>query len=217
MAGRDDRSMKKGILLALGIGAFLSVSCIAQEDAHLKLLTDNLVQLRKSKASSDELNKAVINWSATGCPKITLMDEIKRDDNNEYRGNGANKFKMNQIVTHVYNRQNTGMVSKGDYFNSTEKDIFYSAIEKTIKKKSTVRYVVTGHIGIQEFVFMSFSPNTTFTAKVNDIPAQPVSGKQGVLCVKLPNVEKDSKIVFTITNDSDANESFVILNHNPQK
>ena len=128
-----------------------------------------------------------------------------------------NLFKMNQVITHVYRRQNTGMTSKGDYFNSTEKDIFYSAIEKNVKKKCTVSYTLTGHVGEQEFVFVSYNANTLFSVKVNDTSAQPVSGKKGVLYLKLPRVKKEDKIVFSISNNSNSNESFVIMNHNPQK
>lgn len=208
--------MKK-MTLMLAIGLLTCFGSYAQDDAHLKKITEGVLQLRKAKASNDALNKTVLDWSASGKPKITLMDDIKRDPNNEYRGNGANKFKMNQVVTHVYNRQNTGMVSKGDYFNSTEKDVYYSAIEKTIKKGSTVSYTLIGHIGVQEFVFISFNPNTKFSAKVNGEDAKPVSGKAGVLSLKLPKVNKEDKIVFSIINHSDSNESFVILNHNPQK
>lgn len=208
--------MKK-MTLMLAIGLLTCFGSYAQDDAHLKKITEGVLQLRKAKASNDALNKTVLDWSASGKPKITLMDDIKRDPNNEYRGNGANKFKMNQVVTHVYNRQNTGMVSKGDYFNSTEKDVYYSAIEKTIKKGCTVSYTLIGHIGVQEFVFISFNPNTIFSAKVNGEDAKPISGKTGVLSMKLPKVNKEDKIVFSIINNSDSNESFVILNHNPQK
>ena len=111
--------MRRSIIFIL-IGLSSVLSSYAQEDAYLKKLTDGLLQLRKVKATSSALNKTVLDWSATGAPKLTLMDEIKRDPNHEYRGEGANRFKMNQVVTHVYSRQNTGMVSKGDYFNSTE-------------------------------------------------------------------------------------------------
>lgn len=209
--------MRKGLLMIIGLGMMAATRCLAQNDAYLKDMTESLLQLRKTKASNDALNKTVLAWSATGKPKITLMDEIQRDQNNEYKGSGANKFKMNQVVTHVYSRQNTGMVSKGDYFNSTEKDVCYSAIEKTIKKGCTATYTLSGHVGEQEFVFMSFNPKTKFSAVVNSMPAKPVSGKEGVLTLKLPKVKKDDKIVFSITNDSASDESFVILNHNPQK
>lgn len=211
--------MRRGILLLATIGLLTSISTSAQDDVHLKKLTEGVLQLRNAKSSSDALNKAVIDWSKSGSPKITLMDEINKDPNNEFRGNGANKFKMNQVVTHVYNRQNTGMVSKGDYFNSTEKDVFYSAIEKTIKKNCTVTYTLTRHIGVQEFVFISFNPKTEFYANVtvNGKAVESQKSEKGVISLKLPKVKKEDKIVLTIANKSGSNESFVILNHNPQK
>ena len=199
------------------IGLLTFISGYAQDDAHLQKLTDGLIKIRKAKASNDVLNKTVDVWSASDCPKITLMDEIRFDESNEIRGKGANKFKMNQMVTYVYRRQNTELVSKGDYFNSTEKDINYSAIEKTIKKRCTVTYTITGHVGVQEFVFMSHNPKTPFSATINNVPAQPLAGKEGVLSLKLPRVKRGDKIVLSITNKSGSNESFVILNHNPQK
>ena len=207
--------MKRNKVLILVLGLLTSVGSYAQEDPHLQKLTNGLLQLRQAKSSDKVLNETVIDWSASGCPKLTLMDEIKRDESNEFRGKGANKFKVNQVVTHVYNRQNTGMVSKGDYFNSTEKDVFYSAIEKTVKKGCTVTYTLTGHIGEQEFVFVAFNPNAKFTAMVNNKQAAPAN--KSVQHLKIGRVKATDKIVFSITNNSSSNESFVILNHNPQK
>lgn len=201
-------------MLLIGLGIMVANYCYAQEDENLKKMAGDLIAIRKAKASDKILNETVIKWSASGKPKITLMDEIQRDKENEYRGNGVRKFKMNQMVTHVYRRQNTGMVSKGDYFNSTEKDVYYSAIEKTIKKGSTATYTLVGHVGEQEFVFVAFNPNTKFTATINGTSAK---SKGGVAVVKLPKVRKGDLITFSITNDSGSNESFVILNHNPQK
>ena len=210
--------MRKGLLLLLiGWGLMVANSSKAQEDVNLKEMAGEILAIRKAKASDKILNETVIKWSASGKPKITLMDEIHRDKDNEFRGDGANKFKMNQIVTHVYGRQNTGMVSKGDYFNSTEKDVFYSAIEKSIKGGCKVEYTLTGHVGTQEFVFMAYNPHTEFGAIVNGHPARPVEGQKGLLYIKLPKVKKEDKIVFSIFNKSEHNESFVILNHNPQK
>lgn len=217
MARRNDRVMRKELLYLIGLGMVVANCCYAQEDGNLKKMTEDIVAIRKAKASDKILNETVIKWSASGNPKITLMDEIQRDKNNEYRGNSANQFKINQLVTHVYGRQNTGMVSKGDYFNSTEKDICYSAIEKSVKGKSKVEYTLIGHIGIQEFVFMSYNPSSKFSASVNGIPAKPIDGQKGALYVKLPKVKKEDKILLSITNESNSNESFVILNHNPQK
>lgn len=206
--------MRKGLLLLTVMGVMVAGGCHAQEDANLKKMTEDLLAMRKAKASNEVLNKTVLGWSASGKPKITLMDEIRRDKDNEYRGSGANRFKMNQVVTHVYSRQNTGMVSKGDYFNSTEKDVYYSAIEKTIKKGRIATYTLVGHVGEQEFVFVAFNPNTQFNATVNGESAK---SKAGVVVIKLPRVEKKDSITFSIYNATGPNESFVILNHNPQK
>lgn len=207
--------MNKRLVLLMATGLLLCIGGYAQEDAYLKKLKEDLLQLRKAKSSSKVLNKTVLDWSASECPKITLMDEVKRDEMNEYRGNEANKFKMNQVVTYVYKRQNTGMVSKGDYFNSTEKDVYYSAVEKTVKKGCTVTYTLTGHNGSQEFVFMPFNSKTQFTAVVNGKKAERMA--EGFQVVKIGRVKADEEIVFSIKNESSSNESFVILNYNPQK
>ena len=206
--------MKKSIIIT-AMALLAGIGCSAQEDVHLRQMVQDVMALRKAKANNDVLNKAVIDWSATDSPKVTLMDEIRRDDENEYRGRGANKFRMNQVVTHVYNRQNVGMVSKGDYFNSTEKDVLYSAIEKTVKKGCTANYTLTGHIGTQEFVFMSFNPKAKFKATVNGTEAIPTA--EGVCCLRLGRVKASDVITFAITNNSSSNESFVILNYNQQK
>ena len=206
MAGRNDSLMKKYILFIVFAGLLTSVSTYAQNDAHLKKLTDGVRQIRKSKSSKEALNTIVFQWSEKGSPKLTLMDNLKRDESHEYKGKNANKFKVNQVVTYVYSRQNVGMVSKGDFFNSTEKDIYYSAIEKNVKKGETVTYTLTGHIGIQEFVFISYNPNTKFTAKVNGREA--TSNGDGVQVLMLGKVKAQDSITLSISNESKDNESF---------
>ena len=214
MARRNDRNMKQRLRLLMVLGCIAAVSASAQEDAYLAKLTEGVKQIRQEKASKTTLNQTVINWSANDCPKITLMDEIK-DPANEYRGNDVKKFKINQIVTYVYSRQNTGMVSKGDYFNSTEKDVYYSAIEKTIVRKRTANYTLAGHKGRQEFVFVSFNPKATFKVTVNGMEAEAIG--TGVRRLILPDVKPSQEINIRIENLSNSNESFVILNHNSQK
>lgn len=192
----------------------------AQEDAYLRTMTTDLVGLRSKKASESALKKLVINWSASNSPKLAIMDDIRFDRSAEYRGSGANMFKVNQLITQVRKRQNPQMVSRGEFFNSTERGVFYSAIEKTIKGGCTARYTLTGHIGRQEFVIIPFNSNSKFTATVNSIEAREtttVKGAMGVRVVNIGRVGRDDKITITITNPSRDKESFVILNHNPQK
>ena len=215
MARRNESMMKKRIVLLMVVSLLTSIVSQAQSDSYLKQLTEGVVEIRKAKSSKKKLNQLVAQWSVTGSPKITLMDEMDNDTEHEFKGNDANKFQMNKVVAFVYGNQNTGMVSKGDYFNSTEKDVFYSAIEKTVKKGQTVTYSLTGHIGIQEFVFVSYNSKTSFTATVNGEKATPVD--EGVQCLKIGKASEDDEIVFSIKNESSSNESFVILNHNPQQ
>ena len=210
--------MKTKVILCIIAIWLCHVPCQAQSiaDTYLSKLTEDVKTIRKKKATKDILNKTVLNWSAVGKPKITLMDEIKRHDG-EYRGKDVFKFKMNQLVYHVHDRQNAKMVSKGDYFNSTELDVYYSAIEKTVKRGKTVTYSITGHAGRQEFVFISFNPKSRFIVKVNGALAEDLG--DGVWHADVNNVDTDDTITFSIAleaNNSNECESFVILNHNPQ-
>lgn len=211
--------MKTKLIFCLIILWFCHVPSHAQSIAneHLKKMTEDVKTIRKKKASKDILNKTVLNWSANGMPKITLMDEIKRDPG-EYHGKGIFKFKLNQLVSYVYGRQNTNMVSKGDYFNSNEKNVHYSAIEKTVMRGHTVTYKITGHAGKQEFVFVSFSLKPELTVSVNGVSAKYLG--EGVWTTSLELVKAQDTITLSITLSSNASstyESFVILNHNPQK
>lgn len=184
---------------------------------YLNKMTEDVKAIRSKKASKDILNKTVLNWSSTGRPKITLMDEIKLDPG-EFKGKDVFKFKMNQVVYHVHSRQNTNMVSKGDYFNSNEKNVHYSAIEKTVKRGHTVTYNITGHAGKQEFVFVAFNPKAELDVSVNNVRAKSLG--DGVWVIDLDHVKARDTITLSVTLGAKASakyESFVILNHNPQK
>ena len=211
--------MKTKVLFCIIAIWLCHVPCQAQSiaDTYLSKMTEDVKTIRKKKASKDILNKTVLNWSAAGMPKITLMDEIKRDEG-EYKGKDVFKFKMNQLVYHVHDRQNTKMVSKGDYFNSNEKNVFYSAIEKTVKRGHTVTYKITGHAGKQEFVFIAYNPKSHLSATVNNVPAKSLG--DGVWAIVLDKVKASDTITMSITldaQDAAQYESFIILNHNPQK
>jgi len=202
--------MKK-LLFTVILCLTTSIICMGQ-DVHLQQLTQGVISLRK--AASKARNTLVADWSREQMPKITLMDDIGRVPS-EARGKGCNPFMLNQVVTYVYSRQNTSMSSKGDYFNSTEKDIYYSAIEKTVKPHQTATYTLSGHIGHQQFMFITFNPKAKVAFSVNGHPGRDQGN--GVTFVDLGQVSKRDVITISITNHSTKAESFVILNHNPQR
>ncbi len=207
----------KRIILFLLLTALCLQGPSAQEASHLSSLVKDVIALRKTKVSKTALNQTVLRWSEAGKPKITLMDEIGRAAD-EYRGAGANKFKMNQVVTFVYDRQNRGLVSKGEFFNSTEKGIFYSAIEKTVPRGKTVSYTLTSHLGPQEFAFIPFNPKARYSVAVNDKSSTP--DNEGIVLISLGRVALQDSITFSISLAPDnvaEQESFTILNYNPQK
>ena len=193
----------------------LCICCgYGQNDTNLKKLKDDVVGLRHLRPNASR--EACINeWAAKGKPKLTLMDDIGYDMKAEYHGKDANRFKLNQIITHVYKRQNKTMVTKGEFFNSTERGIYYSAIEKTLRGKQKASYTLRGHQGIQEFVIVAYNPQCRFSVAVNGKEAHEVA--EGVKVVDIGMVEKNDTIRITLSNMMTNNESFVILNHNPQK
>ena len=208
--------MKKATIIIFGL--FLCSMGYAQEDAYLITLCDGIKKIRTDNATEKILTQTVKEWSETNKPKITLMDEIKGDSANEYRGKGAHKFKMNQLVVNVYGNQNVGMKSKGDFINSTEADILYSAIEKTVKRGRTVTYSLTEHSGKQEFYFVSFNPKTEYIAKVNGKEA--TKKGDGIQYIDLGKIKKGDTIVFSISYgqiNKAAFESFAIINYNSQQ
>ena len=107
---------------------------------------------------------------------------------------------------------------------SIEKDIYYSGIEKSIKLGEKNTYSISGHIGVQEFVFIPYNQKTKFTVDIyiNDKLVYNETGTD-MLTKKLDkSVTANDVIKFAITYpkespNSSSFESFVILNHNPQQ
>jgi hypothetical protein len=194
--------------------------CEAQQDAHLRELTKQVISLRGANKKSRENLAEKMGKSPI---KIVLMDEI-RQDANEYVGKDAFLFWLNQIVANVYSQQHVMLVSKGEYYNSTEKGIYYSAIEKSVQSGKTVSYQITGHIGNQEYVILSFHPDSKFKVSVKLNGSMKIqSGEiKGQWSFTLPQVKVRDMMTLQITSLSPVKnkndfESFAILNFNPQK
>lgn len=186
----------------------------------MRELTKQVISLRGANKKSRENLAEKMGKSPI---KIVLMDEI-RQDANEYVGKDAFLFWLNQIVANVYSQQHVMLVSKGEYYNSTEKGIYYSAIEKSVQSGKTVSYQITGHIGNQEYVILSFHPDSKFKVSVKLNGSMKIqSGEiKGQWSFTLPQVKVRDMMTLQITSLSPVKnkndfESFAILNFNPQK
>lgn len=201
------------LLLCMGVQA--------QENQYLRELTEAVKGLRKG---NDKVRKQFeTTLSSNSKPKISLMDDVK-SEGDEFKGNDANQFRLNQAVVNVYDKQNQTLTSKDDgMLSSKERGIYYSAIEKSIKKGGTIKCSFTGHIGKQEVSVISYHPTAKFKVTISDGWHDSVV-KEGVgnVSVESYRVLKDNTVTITIEyigDNSNRNsfDSFAIVNFNPQK
>lgn len=211
--------MRKLFLMMLTLLMCMGVQ--AQENQYLRDLTEAVKGLRKA---DDKVRKQFVKTlSASNKPKISLMDDAK-SEGDEFKGNNANRFRLNQAVVNVYDNQNQTLTSKdGGMLSSKELGIYYSAIEKSIKKSGTINCSFTGHIGKQEISVIAYRPTAKLKVTVSDGWHNPVI-KEGVGNVNLESyrVLRNNTVTITIEyvgddSNRDSFESFAILNYNPQK
>ena len=216
---------KKLILTMMMTVCFVFVQAQNQTDSYLRDITKIVKELRKG--SNTVRNSAVANLSKEGKPKITLMDEVqlsgdKEEKANEVKGSGGNRFKLNQVISNVYKKQNHQLESKNIMLNGNEKDIHYSIIEKSVKRGGKVTYELKGRSGEQDFVFIPFNPKTKYVIYMYTGKKEVRKEVTDVCTIHLDGISKKLPLKFSITylNDKvnkDLVESFAILNYNPQK
>lgn len=211
--------MRKILLIMLTL--LLCLGAQAQENQYLRDLTEAVKELRKG---SDKVRKQFeASLSSSGKPKISLMDDVK-SEGDEFKGNDANQFRLNQAIVNVYDKQNQTLMSKDDgMLSSKELGIYYSAIEKSIKKGGTIKCNFTGHIGKQEVSVISYHPTAKFKVTISDGWHNPVT-KEGVGTVNVESykVLRNNTVTITIeyigdSSNKDSFDSFAIVNYNPQK
>lgn len=232
MAGKDGLNqnhivMRKKFVLTLLLAAG-AVFSQAQElgRSYLLDITEIVKELRKSNKTVR--NSAIATLSADNKPKITLMDEIRwagdeEEKANEVKGNKGNRFKLNLVITHVYKNQNHQLETKSDMLNGNEKDIHFSAIEKSVKKGGKVTYQIMGRKGEQDFIFVPFNPKSKYVITMY-VDGKTVDRKEGtdVCQIHIDRLSCRQTITFSINYladkaNKDLVESFAILNYNPQK
>ena len=211
--------MRKVLLMILTLLMCMGVQ--AQENQYLRDLTEAVKGLRKG---NEKVRKQFENkLSSSSKPKIALMDDVK-SEGDEFKGNDANQFRLNQAVVNVYDKQNQTLTSKDDgMLSSKERGIYYSAIEKSIKKGGTVKCRFTGHIGKQEVSVISYHPTAKFKVTISDGWHDAVV-KEGVgnVSVESYSVLRSNTVTITIEyigdkSNSHSFDSFAIVNFNPQK
>lgn len=208
-------------LLLTMLTLLLCMGVQAQENQYLRDLTEAVKRLRKANESVRE--KIIEDLSSEKNPKVSLMDDIE-GGGAEYKLPTANRFKMNQVLVSVYRKQNHKVESNpGGLLSSKERGIFYSGIEKSVKKNGKVRYTIDGHKGEQEFVFVPYHPTAKYKVTVSDGWRHPIEKNVTDICsIKYYNVNAEETLTIVIeyfgdNSNKEPFESFAILNYNPQK
>lgn len=219
--------MRKKLILTMMMSVCsVLVQAQSQANSYLQDIIKEVKELRKG--NSTIRNSVVANLSKDGKPKIALMDEIKltgdkEEKANEVKGTKGNRFRLNQVISHVYKKQNHQLESKNMMLNGNEKDIHYSIIEKSVKRGGKVTYQLKGRSGEQDFVFVPYNPKSKYVVTMY-VDGEKVDRKESldVSQIHLGRLSPRQTIMFSINYlDDKANnelvESFAILNYNQQK
>ena len=106
--------------------------------------------------------------------------------------------------------------------NGNEKDIHFSAIDKSVKRGGKLTYQISGRKGEQDFIFIPFNPKTKYVIYMNTGKEEIGKEATDVCTIHFDAISRKLPIEFSITylddkSNKDLVESFAILNYNRQK
>ena len=203
--------MKKYILLLLVIICFISAK--AQND-ELNKLTDIVKSLQ---TGGEKAYKYAI--VALAADKLwTPMDELAIDRNVECRASErVPGFRLNSALTNAENKERY-QTSTGNHLNGADIRYNYSLFEKTLQTAKTATFSLPQRWGEQVLIIIPFKPQSKIEATANGGDKDFIVTPHGNGSLKLAgSVVKGNPLNLTVTNKSDENISYVILNYNSRK
>lgn len=172
---------------------------------------NSLVQRCVDLRSSD--NTAKVSKAMERDLKWTMMDELPIDRNGECTINDeVDTFGLNEIGFEILKRHN-GITNAGGRFRDGRDPRYrYSFIEITVKKGVDVNYEISGREGPQLIAIVPFDQEAVYSAT---IPEGKSFVKDGICYIRLEHkLLKTDKFNLLISNKSDNNNAFVIINYN---
>ncbi len=189
-------------------------------DPFVQRYIDLVATLQSANGNKRVCQSAVDTLSSLRYPKIALLDDLG-EDKNEYRGSNANPLKINSIVVQAWQRQQGFETSRGYYYDSRQRGIRHSMMEKSVAARATVHYSISEHSGRQELVVIPYSKNARYRVSVTcdgqTIPSKLVNGKISYWLFVIDKVTTSDVVKIEIENQSDKFESFVIINYNQRR
>lgn len=204
--------MKKHLFLILISMTIFGQAFAQKEIDELQQLMNIVSSLRHSNERT--WNKALESFQSDSL--WTMMDEIERDDNECWLV-GKRQFKLNPILNRCsgYDQK----VVRGDFLNGNSPNYNYSLIERSVKKGCSVSYEMSYREGKQIFVVMPYEKNKgslQVKAFLNGrTTGMSFSDKDGNLILSInEDIKLSDTIRLVISNFSDSNMPFVIINYN---
>lgn len=149
----------------------------------------------------------------------TLMDEVPVDKRGECKVyDQVATLNMNGIGRKIFKKRSGVPLNAGDRFcNGADPHFNYSFLEVTARKGATVTYPITLREGEQTFAIIPYSDKIAYEADLSFQDKKQIHHDEQhhvrLLKTESPVVPTDT-LVLRITNKSNDNASFVIVNYN---
>lgn len=199
------------IMLALSI---MGVRAQTIADGELSSLVSMVRMLRTKNLTT--YNKAVNQLAKDR--QWTLMDEI---DSLQPALGHVGKESMFRINTIMYNaeRSRQQVSTQGNFLSGEDERYNYSLYEKALKAGKSVTFHLKKRMGRQTFVIVPFKDKAAKMSASVSIGGKTEMGTDGTIVITCDgkSLTNGSVIDVTITNGSNADQSFVLLNHNTRK
>lgn len=201
--------------IIISISILLLAFSVSAQDAELNRLTDIVKSLQSGgeKAYNAAVQKLAAdkNW--------TPMDEIGFDRNIECKASErVPGFKLNSVLTNAENKERY-QTTTGNHINGADSRFNYSLFEKTLKPGKTAVFSLPERWGEQTIIILPYqgekakisvaasSGTNNFTVTSIGNGAVKITGK----------AIKGQTLTLKVSNGSEDNISYVILNHNSRK
>lgn len=186
------------------------------------------------KGQNDELNRLtdIVKSLQTGGEKAyreavallavdklwTPMDELTIDRSVECRASDrVPGFRLNSVLTNAENKERY-QTATGNHLNGADIRYNYSLFEKTLKARKTASFVLPQRWGEQVIIIIPFNSKTKITAKATGGDKDFTVTPSGNGSLKLTgSAVKGQPLKLSVTNNSEENISYVILNYNSRK
>ena len=167
----------------------------------------------RSASNTDKVTKALqqdLQW--------TIMDELPPHDNECTETDEVGMFGLNDIMPRLLLKRRGVVNTSSKMRDGRDKRFHYSLLEITVKKNSSVSYQIEGRKGEQIFAIVPFDTNTNYKAFIEEGDRQEEGfNAEKTRYIRLrKKIKETDRIKLTVSNQSDKNAAFIIINYNSQ-